>query len=118
MSTYKITEAHVEAVRRAFPADWLERKDGEAPEDWASDCLTRRAETVEEVFAWGAGEPFGVRIRGVQGAYFVEANEFDNVGMFSTLEEARHGRDWAFGDLGLFPTEEAVWAHAEASGYC
>ena len=117
MLGYKVSKDHIEAVRRAFPADWLEREDSEAPQDWASDCLSWRAETVEEIFGWGDGEPFGVRIRGVPGAYFVEANEFDNVGMFSTLEEAREGRDQAYSGLDLFPTKEEVWAHAEERGY-
>lgn len=114
----KFSEAQIEAVRRAFPADWAAIRQGEDPSDWANDCLTWRAETVEEVFGWGAGEPFGVRICGIPGAYFVRANEFDNVGIFTTIEEAREGRDWAFAGLELFDTEDAAQAYAEEQGYC
>ncbi len=114
----EFSEAQIEAVRQAFPAEWAKVRQGEDSSDWAHDCLTRRAETVDEVFAWGPGEPFGVRICGVPGAYFVHANESDDVGAFTTLEEAREGRESAFAGVKLFETAEAAQAYAEEHGYC
>jgi hypothetical protein len=50
------------------------------------------APTVKEITGEGDYGAFGIIVRGVDGAYFVSALEFDDEGPFTTFDEAV---DWA-----------------------
>ena len=43
--------------------------------------------------------PYPICICGVPGAYYVEAFEHDDIGLFSTLEEARSEVDFHYGEF-------------------
>jgi hypothetical protein len=42
---------------------------------------------------------YAVNIIGVPGAYYIEAAEYDNMGFFETLEEARKALDLEYGEF-------------------
>ena len=68
------------------------------------DALTSEAPVVEWFTAEQDLGPYFVSVRGVPGAYFVEAAERDNLGVFSNLEEAR---STLFAEYGEFIVEQA-----------
>jgi len=57
--------------------------------DACVDTLKNEAPAIEEFTAEQDIGPYLVLIRGVAGAYFVEAADYDDSGFFSELEEAR-----------------------------
>lgn len=57
-------------------------------EDAALDAMKSCAPTVHSFSAEGSFGSYPIDIRGVQGAYFYAAPEFDDSGYFSTLDEA------------------------------
>jgi hypothetical protein len=110
-----LTHAQIEAVRKAIPEEW----DGCLEDDrvdHALDLLSAAPE-VDVVYAWGPGEPYAVSVCGVPGAYVVKACEFDDVGAFSTLKEAREAREDAWAGVDLFDAEEDVWSYAREQGF-
>jgi hypothetical protein len=91
MNSNSLTNKHVEAVRRSgIMGRDAENLKGDALIDAACDKLFNEAPVIEEYRAVGAyEEEFPILIRGVPGAYFVSALEFDDEGPFDTLDEAR-----------------------------
>ena len=72
-------------------------------------------ESPEEVprtgYTWdsyggGSWDAFPIGVRGVKGAYFVHAQEFDNEGPFTTLEEAQDWLETNYSEFLQEPEEE------------
>jgi hypothetical protein len=57
-------------------------------QDVALDLLLNYAPVVEEFLAEESKGIYPITIRGVEGAYFVDAQEYDTEGMFSTIDDA------------------------------
>jgi len=110
-----LTKEQIEAIRKAFPDAWDTEDESEPCEFGIRDLLSGTPE-VEIAFAWGAGEPYPISIYGVPGAYYASAPEFDDLGVFSTLEDARRGMDERWDGVCLFGTEEEAWSWAKAEG--
>ena len=74
-------------------------------QDWADlhdaclETLINEAPIVESFDAEQDKGVYSVDIRGIDGAYFVQAIEFDDLGIFSSLEEARNRADLQFGEF-------------------
>jgi hypothetical protein len=77
----------------------LTNEDYDALRDVCLEVLGNEAPTVEEYTAEQDKGAYAVTVRGVPGAYFVQALEYDDKGVFSTLDEAR---DCAFNHYGEF----------------
>ncbi len=110
------TKDQIEAVRRAYPDDWDAVGDGLDECSRAHDALND-APVVETHFAWGANDTYRVVVRGVPGAYFVSAIDFDEIGVFSTVDEARAARRDFWCMAGVFETDEDAWAFAKSNGW-
>jgi hypothetical protein len=67
--------------------------------DACVDALKNEAPAIEEFTAEQDIGPYLVSIRGVAGAYFVEAADHDDSGVFSELEEARSRLHFDFGEF-------------------
>jgi hypothetical protein len=65
--------------------------------DACVDTLKNEAPAIEKFTAKQDIGPYLVLIRGVAGAYFVEAADHDDAGVFSELEEARSRLHFDFG---------------------
>ena len=63
------------------------------------DALKNEAPVIEEFTAEQDLGPYLVAIRGVAGAYFVEAADRDDSGVFSELGEARSRLHFDFGEF-------------------
>ncbi len=67
--------------------------------DACVDTLKNDAPAIEEFAAEQGCGPYLVVIRGVAGAYFVEAADHDDSGFFSELDEARSRLHFDFGEF-------------------
>jgi hypothetical protein len=67
----------------------------------AEEVLLNEAPEVESFNAEQSKSAYSVTTYGVEGAYFVRAIEFDDLGVFSTLEEARAEADSMHGEFRL-----------------
>jgi hypothetical protein len=67
--------------------------------DACVDTLKNEAPAIEEFTAEQDLGPYLVVIRGVAGAYFVEAADRDDSGVFSELEEAHSRLHFDFGEF-------------------
>ena len=67
--------------------------------DACVDTLKNEGPAIEEFTAVEDCGPYLVVIRGVAGAYFVEAADHDDSGYFSELEEARSRLHFDFGEF-------------------
>ena len=63
------------------------------------DALENDGPIVEAYTAEQDLGPYGIFIRGVPGAYFVETMDRDSIGTFSTLEDARNCLMFNFGEF-------------------
>ena len=79
--------------------DRLSPDERDALHDLALDELTNSGPLVESYAAEQDLGPYTVRIRGVLGAYFVEAPEYDREGVFATVADARRAVDFHFGEF-------------------
>jgi hypothetical protein len=112
----KISRQHMDAIRqselRFKLADCLEDRDClikplseltpnqiDSLHDACSDVLKNESPTIDEFTAEQDLGPYFVGIRGVAGAYFVEATDYDDGGLFSELEEARSRLHRDFGEF-------------------
>ena len=57
--------------------------------DSGYDALLNEAPTIEQFTAEQSKGEYPVVIRGVPGAYFVQALEYDDIGVFDNIEQAR-----------------------------
>lgn len=83
-----LTEAQIEAIIRAVLIDAPGMADPDEVHHAAYDTLVTEA---PEVRAWEAEQDTGVYsvvVRGITGAYFVQAMEYDDDGVYSALDEA------------------------------
>ena len=76
----------------------LDNEDGEVY-DLVSDAFYNEAETFEEYEAEQDKGAYNVVVRGVEGAYFVEAIEHDTEGVFTSLAEANSYAEANFGEF-------------------
>jgi hypothetical protein len=89
----------------------------------AEEVLFNEAPEVESFNAEQSKSAYSVTTYGVEGAYFVRAIEFDALGVFSTLEEARleadsmHG-EFRLADCGGRDDEEADEVEAAEAKSC
>lgn len=67
--------------------------------DYAMDLLTNDAPSVESYQAEQDLEPYTIWIRGVPGAFFVVAPDYDREGVYDTLEQARRVVQFQFGEF-------------------
>ena len=67
--------------------------------DACVDTLKNEAPAIEEFAAEQDCGPYLILIRGVAGAYFVEAADHDDSGFFSELDEARSRLHFDFGEF-------------------
>jgi hypothetical protein len=67
--------------------------------DACVDTLRNESPVIEEFTAEQDCGPYLVVIRGVAGAYFVEAADHDDSGFFSELDEARSRLHFDFGEF-------------------
>lgn len=103
----EFSEAHIQAVVRAGLTGAENVLDPDELHDAAFDALLSDAPVVK---SWLANVnstdfddyddyTFRVEIRGVPGAYFVTASEFDDEGVFSTVEDAISSAKSHFGEF-------------------
>lgn len=83
------------------PAASLSEDDWDNLGDACLEALTNDAPEVESFDAEQSKGVYSVTIRGVPGAYFVSAIEFDDSGVFSSLDEARAEADSVHGEFRL-----------------
>lgn len=81
------------------PADMLTDSEWDSLQEACLEALTNEAPDVESFEAEQGKGAYSVCIRGVPGAYFVTAIEFDDSGAFSTLEDARNYADSEHGEF-------------------
>jgi hypothetical protein len=81
------------------PAVSLSEHDWNDLHDACLEILTNEAPLVESFDAEQSKGVYSVTIRGIPGAYFVSAIEYDDSGIFSTLEDARALADSAHGEF-------------------
>lgn len=111
------TSEQVEAVRRAYPDAWDDRE-SEGEDSWVvAEAALRDAPLLDRRFSWGAYDPIHVDVHGVLGAYYIRAIELDDIGVFSTLDEALNAATDFFECAGLFATEEELLAFAQSKGW-
>lgn len=67
--------------------------------DACLEALTNEAPLVESFNAEQSKGVYSVTIRGIPGAYFISAIEFDDSGVFSTLDDARDEADSEHGEF-------------------
>lgn len=94
-----LTEVQIEAVIKAGLFDASGLSDAYDLHDAAYDALVNDA---PEVKAWDAEQDKGaysVVVRGVSGAYFVQAMEYDDDGVYSTLDEAVAAAEANYGEF-------------------
>ena len=112
----KANQAQIRAVMLGLPD--VGRPGGEP---WTKDdacwALVGAAPTVSELYAWGPGEPYAIRIMGVPGAYIVVANAFDPHGLFSSQDEAVAAAHEHWPGVELFQSEDEVWEYAKQEGF-
>lgn len=63
--------------------------DGSEINEVIEEVILADSERVESIPAWGDDEIFHIDVNKFGNAYWVSAIEFDNVGLFATLDEAR-----------------------------
>ena len=96
-----LTEAQIEAIIKTGLCDASGLTDTDDLRDAAYDALVNEA---PEVKAWDAEQDKGVYsvvVRGVPGAYFVQAMEYDDDGVYSTLDEAVAAAEASYGEFFL-----------------
>jgi hypothetical protein len=71
------------------PLSKLSKEEIAALHDACLDLLTNESPIVREFVAEQDCGPYSVVIRGVPGAYYVQAQDFDDMGVFSDLKLAR-----------------------------
>jgi hypothetical protein len=87
----KLSERQVEAIRQSGLLKAREKKlTGAELHDAAYDVLSNGAPVVHSFTAEQDKGTYHVCIRGVPGAYFVEALEYDNHGVFDDIDSARN----------------------------
>lgn len=94
-----LMEAQIEAIIKARLFDPSGLTDANDLHDAAYDALVNEA---PEVKAWDAEQDKGVYsvvVRGVPGAYFVQAMEYDDDGVYSTLDEAVGAAETSYGEF-------------------
>lgn len=94
-----LTEAQIEAIIKAGLFDASGMTDPDEVHDAAYDALVTEA---PEVRAWDAEQDKGVYsvvVRGILGAYFVQAMEYDDDGVYSTLDEAIGAAEANYGEF-------------------
>ena len=67
--------------------------------DLTLDLLLNHAPVVEEFLAEESKGIYPITIRGVEGAYFVDAQEYDHEGLFSTIDDAIRCVDENWGEF-------------------
>lgn len=67
--------------------------------DAALDALLNSGIIVESYEAEQDKGAYSINIIGVPGAYYVEAPEYDDLGVFDTLEDARRALEFAYGEF-------------------
>jgi hypothetical protein len=110
MTASSLKDKHVETVRRSgIMNPDAEELEGDGLIDAACDALFNEAPVVEEYAAIGAyPEEFAIHIRGVPGAYFLSALEFDDEGPFEVLDEARREAISHYGEFENFRRVDAA----------
>jgi hypothetical protein len=101
-----------EAIARKSVEDFS-ADDWDALHDACMDALLNEAPIVSWFDAEQSKGAYGVSVRGVPGAYFVEAQEFDRVGLFDTQIEAENKADFEHGEFRV--ADEAEDGEAQAS---
>ena len=95
----KLKKHHIEAILAAG----LVKNSGQLPAEALYDeAFDAWQDLSPEVRAWTAEQDKGeypIAIRGVPGAYFVQAQEHDDSGPFDTVEEAEHKVKSNFGEF-------------------
>lgn len=81
------------------PASDLSDNEWDYLNDACYEALTSEAPVVESFDAEQSKGIYSVSIRGVPGAYFYSAIEFEDVGLFSTLEDARGDAEYEHGEF-------------------
>lgn len=67
--------------------------------DYALDALVNASETVEQYIAEEDLGEYFISVRGVQGAYYVETVDRDDLGPFHDLETARDAMNLSYGEF-------------------
>lgn len=94
-----LSEAQIEAIIKAGLFDASGMGNADQLHDAAYDALMNEA---PEATAWDAEQDKGVYsviVRGVPGAYFVQALEYEDDGVYSTLDEAIGAAEANYGEF-------------------
>lgn len=81
------------------PVSRLDKDTLDCVYDAASEALHDCGLVVESYEAEQDKGAYGINIIGVPGAYYVEAPEYDEMGAFDTLEEARNALEGNYGEF-------------------
>ena len=96
----KLSEKQIEAIKQSGLLKARQRKlTGCELHDSAYDALSNEAPVVESFTAEQDKGAYHVCIRGIPGAYFVEAMEYDDVGVFDDIDSARDALIANFGEF-------------------
>jgi hypothetical protein len=96
----KLGAAQIEAVKRSGLLDSAANNlFGDELHDFVYDALVNTAPEVKSFTAEQDKGAYSVVIRGVPGAYFVEAAEYDDDGVFDDLASAESALYWHFGEF-------------------
>ena len=96
----KLSDKQIEAIKGSGLLKARQKKlTGGELHDAAYDALSNEAPVVESFTAEQDKGAYHVCIRGVPGAYFVEAMEYDDDGVFDDVDSARDALMLNFGEF-------------------
>ena len=86
----QLSEKQIEAIKQSGLLKARQKKlAGDELYDAAYDALSNEAPSVESFTAEQSKGAYSIHVRGVPGAYFVDAMEYDHVGVFDDIDSAR-----------------------------
>ena len=86
---------HIKAIQKSN----LLSESTELDFDTATDVFLNEAPIITSWEAEQDQGPYTICVRGINGAYFIEALEYEDIGIFDTLEEAESAVDMNYGEF-------------------
>lgn len=86
---------HIEAIQNSN----LLADSKELDFDTATDVFLNEAPIITSWEAEQDQGPYTICVRGINGAYFIEALEYEDIGVFDTLEEAEFAVGMNYGEF-------------------
>ena len=87
--SWQFEDRSYEILEKLRIADYDLGDDESEIDEVIQDVILGESHTVERIPAWGDNEMFHIDLMKFGNAYWVSAIEFDHVGLFATLDDAR-----------------------------